>query len=37
MHGVARALAGPGLTLAAAVAAWALLAWMALDMGHPLV
>ena len=37
MHSEARHLAGAGLPLAASVAAWALLAWMALDMGHPLV
>ena len=37
MHGVARPWVAPGLMLAAAVAAWAVLAWMALDMGHPLV
>lgn len=37
MQGTARHLAAAGLPLAVAVAAWGLLAWMALDMGHPLV
>ncbi|WP_255428099.1 DUF2182 domain-containing protein [Ramlibacter cellulosilyticus] len=37
MHGIARPLATTGLAVAVALAAWALLAWMALDMGHPLV
>ena len=37
MFSPARPLAAAALPLAAALAAWALLAWMALDMGHPLV
>jgi predicted metal-binding membrane protein len=32
-----RHFGGSGLLVAAAVAGWTLLAWMALDMGHPLV
>ncbi|MBA2960541.1 DUF2182 domain-containing protein [Ramlibacter sp. MAH-25] len=37
MHQSARPLVGAGSILVAALAAWGLLAWMALDMGHPLV
>ena len=37
MDRAAHRLATVGMTLAAALAAWGLLAWMALDMGHPLV
>ena len=37
MHAVIRQLSGAGLLAGLALAGWALLAWMALDMGHPLV
>ncbi|HEX7890207.1 MAG TPA: DUF2182 domain-containing protein [Ramlibacter sp.] len=37
MHADVRRFAGFGLIAGAIVAGWALLAWMAFDMGHPLV
>ena len=37
MHADTRRIAGAGLIAGVILAGWALLAWMALDMGHPVV